>query len=184
MIFGTLPGLSPTHSLVHRRSLRVYQAQSPIGSLCHGHCKLHRRGLPRPKENERLTIPYNHHAAHRRQPSPWGCFHWSGQALRSCSLCTGRRSPPWCSRHGSTANRACQFHLRILPLLFGMPTWENVIKDRNTCRLEAVSLSSITAADCTAALLSGWIRRLGAAGGNHQRQRGPQFTSALWSALG
>jgi hypothetical protein len=75
---------------------------SLIGPRPYGRCT---GGLPRPKENARLTIP---HAAHRRQPSRRGCSHWSVQALRSyllsnCRLCSPAQcSPPWCPRHGST----------------------------------------------------------------------------------
>ncbi len=43
-------------------------------------------------------------------------------------------------------------------------------------------LTSTTAADCAAALLQGWIQRFGVPG-IITSDRGPQFTSALWSSL-
>jgi hypothetical protein len=47
------------------------------------------------------------------------------------------------------------------------------------------SLSSIAAADCAAALLQGWIQRFGVPSTTSTitSNRGPQFTSQLWSAL-
>jgi hypothetical protein len=54
--------------------------------------------------------------------------------------------------------------------------------DRTTRWPEAYPLSSITAADCAAALLQGWIQRFGVPG-IITSDRGPQFTSALWSNL-
>jgi hypothetical protein len=54
--------------------------------------------------------------------------------------------------------------------------------DRTTRWPEAYPLASITAADCAAALLQGWIQRFGVPG-IITSDRGPQFTSALWSSL-
>ncbi len=56
------------------------------------------------------------------------------------------------------------------------------IIDRTTRWPEAFPLTSITAADCAAALLQGWIQRFGVPG-IITSDRGPQFTSALWSSL-
>ncbi len=54
--------------------------------------------------------------------------------------------------------------------------------DRTTRWPEAVPLSSTSAANCAAALFSGWIQRFGLPAAITS-DRGPQFTSALWSAL-
>jgi len=56
------------------------------------------------------------------------------------------------------------------------------IIDRSTRWLEAVPLSSTTAAACADALVAGWISRFGVPD-NLTSDRGPQFTSQLWSAL-
>jgi len=56
------------------------------------------------------------------------------------------------------------------------------IIDRTTRWPEAVPLSSVTAADCASALLEGWIQRFGVPA-TITSDRGPQFTSSLWSAL-
>ncbi len=54
--------------------------------------------------------------------------------------------------------------------------------DMTTRWPEAYLLTSTTAADCAAALLQGWIQRFGVPG-IITSDRGPQFTSALWSSL-
>jgi hypothetical protein len=54
--------------------------------------------------------------------------------------------------------------------------------DRTTRWPEAVPLASVTAADCAAALLQGWIQRFGVPD-TITSDRGPQFTSSLWAAL-
>jgi hypothetical protein len=56
------------------------------------------------------------------------------------------------------------------------------IVDRTTRWPEAIPLSSIAAADCAAALFSGWIQRFGVPS-VITSDRGAQFTSSLWSAL-
>ncbi len=56
------------------------------------------------------------------------------------------------------------------------------IVDRTTRWTEAIPLSSIAAADCAAALFSGWIQRFGVPS-VHTSDRGAQFTSSLWTAL-
>jgi hypothetical protein len=56
------------------------------------------------------------------------------------------------------------------------------IIDRTTRWPEAVPLSGTTAANCAAALLTGWIQRFGLPC-IITSDRGPQFTSSLWSAL-
>jgi hypothetical protein len=56
------------------------------------------------------------------------------------------------------------------------------VVDRTTRWPEAFPLSSIAAADCAAALLQGWIQRFGVPS-TITSDRGPQFTSQLWSAL-
>jgi hypothetical protein len=56
------------------------------------------------------------------------------------------------------------------------------IMDRTTRRPEAVPLSSTSAADCGAALFAGWIQWFGLLS-TITSDRGPQFASALWSAL-
>ncbi len=54
--------------------------------------------------------------------------------------------------------------------------------DRTTRWPEAIPLSGISAADCAAALFSGWIQRFGVPS-VITSDRGAQFTSSLWSAL-
>jgi hypothetical protein len=54
--------------------------------------------------------------------------------------------------------------------------------DRTTRWPEAIPLTSTTAADCAAALLQGWIQRFGVPD-TITSDRGPQFTSSLWTAL-
>jgi transposase InsO family protein len=56
------------------------------------------------------------------------------------------------------------------------------IVDRTTRWPEAVPLSGIAAADCAAALFSGWIQRFGVPS-VITSDRGAQFTSSLWNAL-
>jgi hypothetical protein len=56
------------------------------------------------------------------------------------------------------------------------------IIDRTTRWPEVVPLSSTTAADCAAALLTTWISRFGLPA-IITSDRGPQFTSSLWSSL-
>ncbi len=56
------------------------------------------------------------------------------------------------------------------------------IVDRTTRWPEAIPLSGIAAADCAAALFSGWIQRFGVPS-VITSDRGAQFTSSLWSAL-
>jgi hypothetical protein len=56
------------------------------------------------------------------------------------------------------------------------------IIDRTTRWPEAIPLSSTSAADCAAALFVGWIQRFGIPS-TITSDRGPQFTSTLWSAL-
>ena len=54
--------------------------------------------------------------------------------------------------------------------------------DRSTRWAEAIPLSSITAADCAAALFTGWVARFGVPE-LLTSDRGVQFTSAVWSSL-
>jgi hypothetical protein len=54
--------------------------------------------------------------------------------------------------------------------------------DRTSRWPEAIPLASVTAADCAAALLRGWVQRFGVPS-TITSDRGPQFTSSLWSAL-
>ena len=56
------------------------------------------------------------------------------------------------------------------------------VVDRTTRWPEAIPLASTTAADCAAALLQGWIQRFGVPS-IITSDRGPQFTSSLWSSL-
>jgi IS30 family transposase len=56
------------------------------------------------------------------------------------------------------------------------------IVDRTTRWPKAVPLTATSAADCAAALLHCWIQRLGVPD-TITSDRGPQFTSALWTAL-
>jgi hypothetical protein len=54
--------------------------------------------------------------------------------------------------------------------------------DRTTRWPEAIPLAAVTAADCAAALLRGWIQRFGVPS-TITSDRGPQFTSSLWAAM-
>jgi transposase InsO family protein len=56
------------------------------------------------------------------------------------------------------------------------------IIDRTTRWPEAVPVSATSAADCAAALFSGWVQRFGLPAAITS-DRGPQFTSAVWAAL-
>jgi hypothetical protein len=56
------------------------------------------------------------------------------------------------------------------------------IVDRTTRWPEAIPLSGIAAANCAAALFSGWIQRFGVPS-VITSDRGTQFTSSLWTAL-
>jgi len=56
------------------------------------------------------------------------------------------------------------------------------ILDRTTRWPEAVPMASITAGDCAAALLQGWIQRFGVPE-TITSDRGAQFTSAVWASL-
>jgi hypothetical protein len=56
------------------------------------------------------------------------------------------------------------------------------VVDRTTRWPEAVPLSNIAAADCAAALFTGWIQRFGVPT-VITSDRGAQFTSSLWTAL-
>jgi transposase InsO family protein len=68
-----------------------------------------------------------------------------------------------------------------LPLSSGFSYLFTMV-DRTTRWPEAFALSSVAAADCAAALLQGWIQRFGVPS-TITSDRGPQFTSQLWSAL-
>ena len=61
-------------------------------------------------------------------------------------------------------------------------TYLFTVVDRTTRWPEAVPMSSTTAADCAAALFSGWIQRFGVPE-TITSDRGAQFTSSLWAAL-
>jgi len=68
-----------------------------------------------------------------------------------------------------------------LPVSSGF-TYLFTIVDRTTRWPEAIPLTGISAADCAAALFSGWIQRFGVPA-YITSDRGAQFTSALWSSL-
>ena len=68
-----------------------------------------------------------------------------------------------------------------LPLSRGFQYLFTVI-DRTTRWLEAIPLTSITAADCAQALFTGWIARFGVPS-VITPDRGAQFTSSLWASL-
>ena len=61
-------------------------------------------------------------------------------------------------------------------------TYLFTVIDRTTRWPEAIPLASTTAADCATALLHGWIQRFGVPS-TLTSDRGPQFTSQLWTAL-
>ncbi len=71
--------------------------------------------------------------------------------------------------------------VKPLPQSAGM-TYMFTMVDRTTRWPEVIPLSSTTAADCAEALLAGWIQRFGVPS-TITSDRGPQFTSAVWSAL-
>jgi transposase InsO family protein len=80
--------------------------------------------------------------------------------------------------------RFSHFHIDLvgpLPKSSGF-THLFTIVDHTTRWPEAVPVSSTTAADCAAALLAGWVQRLGLPSAITS-DRGLQFTSALWAAL-
>ncbi len=82
------------------------------------------------------------------------------------------------------ARRFAHLHIDLvgpLPLSSGF-SYLFTIVDRTTRWAEAMPLSTVTAADCTAALLRGWIQRFGVLA-TIISDRGPQFTSQLWAAL-
>jgi hypothetical protein len=122
-------------------------------------------------------------------------FVWPGLAsqvaawCRDCQHCQCAKvvaqpsSPPQ-----SIANPVQQFsHLRLdlvgpLPQSSEGYTHLLTVVDRSTRWAEAVPLCSTAADSCATALIGGWIARFGVP----QRitsDRGPQFTSAVWSAL-
>jgi transposase InsO family protein len=61
-------------------------------------------------------------------------------------------------------------------------TYLFTVVDRTTRWPEAIPLSGISAADCAAALFSGWIQRFGVPA-YITSDRGAQFTSSLWTSL-
>jgi len=61
-------------------------------------------------------------------------------------------------------------------------TYLFTVVDRTSRWPEAVPLTATTAADCAAALFSGWIQRFGVPE-TITSDRGAQFTSSLWAAL-
>ncbi len=61
-------------------------------------------------------------------------------------------------------------------------TYLFTIIDRTSRWLEAIPLSSITAADCARALFAGWVSRIGVPA-TITSDRGAQFTSTLWAGL-
>ncbi len=61
-------------------------------------------------------------------------------------------------------------------------TYLFTIIDRTSTWPEAIPLASITAADCTRALFTGWVSRFGVPA-TITSDRGAQFTSALWVGL-
>jgi hypothetical protein len=82
------------------------------------------------------------------------------------------------------ARRFAHLHVDLvgpLPLSSGFSYLFTVV-DRTTRWPEAFPLSSIAAADCAAALLQCWIQRFGVPS-TITSDRGPQFTSQLWSGL-
>jgi hypothetical protein len=56
------------------------------------------------------------------------------------------------------------------------------VLDRTTRWPEAIPLAAVTAADCAAGLLHGWVQRFGVPA-TITSDRGPQFASSMWSAL-
>ncbi len=54
--------------------------------------------------------------------------------------------------------------------------------ERTTRWLEAIPLAAVTAADCAASFYQGWVQQFGLPA-TITSDRGPQFTSSLWSAL-
>jgi transposase InsO family protein len=61
-------------------------------------------------------------------------------------------------------------------------TYLFTVVDRTTRWPEAIPLSGISAAECAAALFSGWIQRFGVPA-YITSDRGAQFTSSLWTSL-
>ncbi|MFN9982364.1 MAG: DDE-type integrase/transposase/recombinase, partial [bacterium] len=68
-----------------------------------------------------------------------------------------------------------------LPISSGF-TYLFTVVDRTTRWPEAIPLAGISAAECAAALFSGWIQRFGLPA-YITSDRGAQFTSSLWAAL-
>jgi hypothetical protein len=97
----------------------------------------------------------------------------------------GITSRPSCSScHRRSHRRFEHVHVDLvgpLPQSSGF-SYLFTIVDRTTCWPEAIPLSSIAAADCAAALFSGWIQRFSVPS-VITSDRGAQFTSSLWSAL-
>ena len=56
------------------------------------------------------------------------------------------------------------------------------IIDRTTRWIEVIPLDKTTAADCTAALVAGWVARFGVPA-SLTSDRGPQFSGAIWGEL-
>jgi transposase InsO family protein len=71
--------------------------------------------------------------------------------------------------------------VRPLPKSGGYTLLFTII-DRTARWPEAVPVSATAAADCAAALFSGWVQRFGLPAAITS-DRGPQFTSAVWAAL-
>jgi len=121
-------------------------------------------------------------------------FIWPGLAgevarwARECPQC--QRAKIHHHTHPSPApidippRRFAHVHLDLvgpLPLSQGCTHLLTMV-DRTTRWLEAVPVSSLSAADCAAVFCSAWVARFGAP--EHlTTDRGAQFTSALWAAL-
>jgi transposase InsO family protein len=140
--------------------------------------------------------------------SPQHCPPWDST---SCRLISSRFCWPHLSKQVAALARAClhckrskvhkHVHLQLeqievprrrfahihVDLVSPLPrsagySYLLTVLDRTTRWPEAIPLAAVTAADCAAGLLHGWVQRFGVPA-TITSDRGPKFASSLWSAL-
>ncbi len=168
-------------------------------TLCSGTFQLECSARLRPSIQQREAVFKSLHSIHhtgvraiRRLIAAWFCWPQMAKAItlmaKACFYC--QRGKVHKHVHLQPAEilvphrRFAHIHVDLvgrLPPSQGH-TYLFTINDRTSRWLEAIPLSSITAADCTRALFASWVSLFGVPA-TITSDRGAQFTSALWVGL-